>query len=156
MWRWLGVSVLVVVLDQLSKYQIEQTLLLFETRPVFPGFNLTRVYNEGAAFSMLSDAGGWQRGFFIVLAVVIITALLVWLWRLPRGFRWETLGVALVIGGAFGNLIDRVRLGHVVDFLDCYIAGMHWPAFNVADAAISVGVVLLIVEGLMGSRRRET
>ncbi len=152
MWRWLGVSALVVALDQLSKYWIEQTLLLFETRPVFPGFNLTRVYNEGAAFSMLSDAGGWQRGFFIVLAVAIISVLLVWLWRLPRGFRWETLAVALVIGGAFGNLIDRVRLGHVVDFLDCYVAEWHWPAFNVADAAISVGVVLLIVASLKSGK----
>ena len=152
MWRWLGVSALVVVLDQLSKYWIGQTLLLFETRRVFPGFNLTRVYNEGAAFSMLSDAGGWQRWFFVVLAVAIIAALLVWLWRLPRGFRWETLGVALVIGGAFGNLIDRVRLGHVVDFLDCYVADMHWPAFNIADAAISVGVVLLIIASLKSGK----
>ncbi len=153
--RWLAIALAVVLLDQGSKWWIEQHFLVFEVKRLLPVFDLTLVYNEGAAFSMLSEAGGWQRWFFVVLAVAVVVVLLFWLRRLVAGSWSEALGVALVIGGAFGNLIDRIRFGHVVDFLDFHIGEWHWPAFNIADSAISIGVVLLILATLRGNGKRE-
>jgi len=142
-----------VAVDQLTKWWAQAALAPYETVAVLPVFNLTLVFNTGAAFSFLSDAGGWQRGFFIVLASVVSVVLLVWLLRLPRR-EWLTgLGLALVLGGALGNLVDRLWLGHVVDFLDFHWAGHHWPAFNLADSAISVGVALLLWDGFFPRRR---
>ena len=144
MLRWLWLSLGVVVLDQISKQLVESRLLVFETIPLLPWLNLTLVYNEGAAFSFLSDQDGWQRWFFIVLALVVSAILIVWLGRLSRAERLVAVALGLLIGGALGNVIDRILFGHVVDFIDVYYEHWHWPAFNVADSAITLGVVLIL------------
>ncbi len=151
---YLGLSVAVVVLDQVSKYWIQATLLPYEQITIWPVFNLTLVFNRGAAFSFLSNASGWQRPFFIGLAALVSLVLIVWLTRLNRRERLLATGLALVIGGAVGNLIDRIWLGHVVDFLDFHWGDWHWPAFNVADSAITLGVALLLIDGFSGRRSR--
>lgn len=148
---WLWLSVLVVVLDQASKALAELYLDPMKPVALLPHFNLSLAYNSGAAFSFLRDAGGWQRYFFIVLTVVVIVVLLRWIWRLEPGQRLLAAGLALVLGGAVGNLVDRVATGLVVDFLDFYYGQWHWPAFNVADMGISGGVALLILDTLFGS-----
>lgn len=147
---WLGLAALIVVFDQLTKLWIVAALRPGESIALTSFFNLVHVYNPGAAFSFLSDAGGWQRWFFIVLAL----AVSLWLTLLIRQHAAERLlplAAALILGGALGNVIDRVRFGAVVDFLDVHVAGWHWPAFNVADSAISVGVVLLVWQQLFHS-----
>ena len=147
---WLGLSVVVVVLDQLSKAWVLATLPEFQAVPVLPGFwNWFRTYNTGAAFSFLSDAGGWQKYLFVVLAVVISAVLARTLSRMPRD-EWKTaLPFALVIGGALGNVIDRLLHGHVVDFIQWYWHGHYWPAFNVADSAIVGGAIGIALFGLL-------
>ncbi len=151
MQRWLWLSLLVVVLDQVSKQLIESSLMVYETIPVLPFFNLTLAYNEGAAFSFLSDQGGWQRWFFTLVAALVVLILGVWLTRL-RGERLLAISLSLVIGGALGNLLDRLLFGYVIDFLDFFYATHHWPAFNVADIAISLGVVLMFVDAFVGRK----
>jgi signal peptidase II len=146
-------SLVVLALDQASKFWIQQAFEPYQSLEVLPIFNLVLVFNTGAAFSFLGDAGGWQRWFFIGLALVVSLVLLVWLRRLEETERVTGWGLALVLGGAVGNLIDRVLLGHVVDFLDFHWAGWHWPAFNVADMAITCGVALLLVDGFLPRRR---
>ena len=141
---WLGVSALVIVLDQLSKAWVLARLPEFQPVPVIDGFwNWFRTYNTGAAFSFLSDAGGWQKYLFVVLALVVSAVLAGWLAKTPRG-DWRTaLPFALVVGGALGNLIDRLQHGHVIDFIQWYWRDHYWPAFNIADSAIVVGAVAL-------------
>ena len=141
---WLGLSALVIALDQLSKAWVLARLPEFQPVPVIDGFwNWYRTYNTGAAFSFLSDAGGWQKYLFVVLALVVSAVLARWLAKTPRG-DWKTaLPFALVIGGALGNLIDRLQHGHVIDFIQWYWRDHYWPAFNVADSAIVVGAVAL-------------
>ena len=143
---WLGLSALLVAIDQWSKAVALASLEYLKPVPFIDGFwNWTLVHNYGAAFSFLSDAGGWQRWFFTGLAIVISLGLTVWLARTPRG-DWRTaLPFALVVAGAVGNVIDRIRFGYVVDFVDWYVGRHHWPAFNVADSAIVVGAVLLVL-----------
>ena len=150
---WLILSAIVIALDQLTKHIVLATLQPYTPHAVVPGFlNWTLAFNTGAAFSFLHDAGGWQRWLFSALAVGVCAVLVVWLRRLPRT-DWRTaLPLALVIGGALGNLIDRVRFGRVTDFIEVYHQQWSWPAFNVADSAISVGAVLLIVFGLGGRK----
>lgn len=150
---WLSLSAVVIALDQLTKQIALAMLQPYTPHAVIPGFlNWTLAFNTGAAFSFLHDAGGWQRWLFSVLAIGVCAVLAVWLRRLPRG-EWRTaLPLALVIGGALGNLIDRVRLGRVTDFIEVYHQQWSWPAFNVADSAISVGAVLLIVFGFGGRK----
>ncbi len=150
--KWLGLSAAIIVLDQLTKWWVVATLRLHESIPVWPFFNLTYVRNTGAAFSFLAGAGGWQRWFFLVLAVTASLAILIWLWRLKDDEVVTAAGLSLVLGGALGNFIDRAAYGYVIDFLDFYIQNWHWPAFNVADSAITLGVVLLLWDGF---RRRE-
>jgi signal peptidase II len=151
-WTWLGVSALVIVLDWITKQRVSEALELYRPQEVLSWLNITLAHNYGAAFSFLSDAGGWQRGFFIVLASLVSVVLLVWLLRLPRE-EWRTgLGLALVLGGAIGNLVDRVQLGYVVDFIDVHFGGWHYPAFNVADSAITCGVILLLLDAVFLSR----
>ena len=135
----------VFVVDQAAKFWAERALNLYAPVEITGFFNLTLVYNPGAAFSFLSTAGGWQRWMFSGIALAAITLILFWLSRLPREARLSILSLGLILGGAFGNLVDRLRLGKVVDFLDFHYAGLHWPAFNVADAAITVGAVCLII-----------
>lgn len=148
MLKYLWLSLLCVIADQVTKVWVQAELTLYERVPVWPFFNLTLVYNEGAAFSFLGDASGWQRWFFISVAVVVSTVMIIWLSRLTVAERLVALALSLVIGGAIGNLIDRLVYGHVVDFLDFFWGTWHWPAFNVADSCIFVGVALLLVDGL--------
>jgi len=154
-WVWLGVTALVIVLDWHSKQWMSSALEMYRPQEIFSWLNITLAHNYGAAFSFLSDAGGWQRWFFIVLASGVSLVLLVWLLRLPRR-EWVTaLGLALILGGAIGNLIDRIQLGYVVDFIDVHFGGWHYPAFNVADSAITCGVVLLLLDVVLVSLGRK-
>jgi len=148
--RWFGVAAAVAALDQLTKAWAAHALVLHDAVAVTPFFNLTLIRNQGAAFSFLAGAGGWQRWFFIGLTLAIGLAIAVWLVRSAHRHWPNATALALVLGGAIGNLVDRVRLGYVVDFLDFHAAGWHWPAFNVADSAISCGAVLLVVLSLAG------
>ena len=150
MTRWLVLAAAVILLDQGTKHLATRLLDLHVPVPVAPFFNLTLTYNPGAAFSFLSDAGGWQRWLFSLLAVLVSVFIVLWLRRVPRGQVWLPLALALVLGGALGNLWDRLARGVVVDFIDLYYGSWHWPAFNVADSAISVGAVMLVISGLRG------
>lgn len=149
--RWLWLSALVVVLDQGTKWLAEAMLSPYQAMAVLPLVNFTLMYNEGAAFSFLAGAGGWQRWLFVVIALVMTLVLSLWLLRLPLRERLTALALALVVGGAVGNLIDRVLTGRVVDFIDVSLPFIPlrifnpWPAFNIADSAISIGVVLMLV-----------
>lgn len=150
---WLGVSALVLGLDQWSKAWVLKALPEFTAVPVIEGFwNWYRTYNTGAAFSFLADAGGWQKYFFVALALAI-SALMAWmLVRLPRRDWRQALPLALVIGGALGNVIDRFVHGHVVDFIQWHVGQHYWPAFNVADSAVVCGAIGMALAGLLGGR----
>ena len=147
---WYGIAALVVLLDQASKGLAESALEYGRPVAVFAWFNLTLQYNPGAAFSFLSDAGGWQRYFFTAVAVVISAVLMVWLYVMPRQQRLLALALGLILGGALGNLWDRLVLGHVVDFISLHYGGHYFPAFNLADSAISAGAALMIFDSLFG------
>lgn len=150
---WLGLSALLMGIDQLTKLWAGNALGFQRPVPVIDGLlNWTLTYNEGAAFSFLSDASGWQRWFFSALAIGISGLLIFWMRKIPRHDWRHALPFALIIAGALGNLIDRLRLGHVIDFIDVYWGSYHWPAFNVADSAISIGAVLLLVFGVVFHR----
>jgi signal peptidase II len=149
--RWLGVSLIVIVLDLATKAWITHAFAPGEVLVLTPFFNLVLVHNTGAAFSFLAGAGGWQRWFFTAVSIVVSIAI-VWMLRRHHAQRLMALALALVLGGALGNLWDRVTLGHVVDFIQLHAAGYYWPSFNVADSAITVGVVLLVWDSLSGSR----
>jgi len=144
--KWLWLSLLALVLDQGSKLAIAGSMKLYESIQIMPFFKLTYVHNTGAAFSFLSEAGGWQRWFFAGLALVISVVIAVWLTRLKKHETLLAVALALVLGGAVGNLIDRLAYGYVIDFLDVYYESWHWPAFNIADSAITLGVVLMLAE----------
>lgn len=148
---WLAVAALVVVLDQASKYAILARFRYGEVRPVTDFFDLVLVYNPGAAFSFLADHSGWQRWFFIVLALVISAWMLTLMWR-HRTERLQPLAFALIVGGAIGNVIDRFNFGAVVDFLYFHVGRYGWPAFNLADSAITLGVILMLAAQLHISR----
>ena len=142
---WLGIAVVVVLLDQVTKITMSKLLLYGQSEAITTYFNLVMVYNKGAAFSFLSDQAGWQRYFFTGVSVIASVFIL---WMLKRNldqrlFCWS---LALILGGAIGNLIDRVAYGHVIDFLDFHMQGWHWPAFNVADSAITVGAILFVLD----------
>lgn len=155
MLRWLGLSGLVIVLDQFTKWIANTYLVLYQPVPVLPSLNLTLLYNPGAAFSFLAGAAGWQRWFFTVLTIAIGTGLLIWLTRLKPGQQLLAVSLALILGGAIGNLIDRVVYGYVIDFIDVYYQQWHWPAFNIADSAITVGATLMVIDSLRGPQRTE-
>ncbi|GAB6142110.1 signal peptidase II [Methylosoma difficile] len=146
--NWLWLSLLAVVLDQASKLAIDASMTLYQSIPLLPSFNLTYVHNTGAAFSFLSEAGGWQRWFFSGLALVISVMIAVWLTRLQKHETLLAAALSLVLGGAIGNLIDRLAYGYVIDFLDVYVGSWHWPAFNIADSAITLGVALMLLDSL--------
>ncbi len=143
-WRWWWLILLLIGLDQLTKQLVHQNMALYDSIELLPFFNLTYVRNSGAAFSFLSDAGGWQRWFFTILAVVISTAIAVWMSRLPRQQIKLGLALSLVFAGAIGNLIDRSIYGYVIDFFHLYYQTWHYPAFNIADSAICIGAALII------------
>jgi signal peptidase II len=153
MLHWLWLSVGVIVLDYVTKLITLNTMTLHQRIEILPFFNLTRAHNTGAAFSFLAGAGGWQRWFFAVIAIGVSTALVIWLRKTPKSDRWMACCLALIIGGALGNLYDRLVYGYVVDFLDFHgsvfkmvLGYSHFPAFNVADIAISVGAFMMAVD----------
>ena len=150
------VAVLVIAFDQLTKWMILKWVPLYDKIPVNSFINITHQRNTGAAFSFLADAAGWQRWFFVTLAVSVSAYLVYWLWRIREaGQVTLAAGLALVLGGAIGNVIDRLLLGSVVDFIQVLIAGWPFPSFNVADSAISVGAVLLIIDALFLSGKEQ-
>ena len=152
---WLLLSAFIVVADQVSKAYITRHFGEFEFTSVLPILDITRMHNVGAAFSFLATASGWQRWLFIGLAVGVSIAIIVWLCRLPRGSHSLLAGgLALVLGGALGNVIDRIRLGHVIDFIHFHWDRAYFPAFNVADSAITVGAACLLLDALFDSRRK--
>ncbi len=154
-WPWLWLSALVIVLDQLSKAWVLATLDPGQKLAVIPGFFYwTLAFNDGAAFSFLANSGGWQRWLFTLLALAIAAVLLVWMKRTRAG-DWRTaVPLALVLGGALGNVIDRIRLGHVTDFILVYFGDWAYPAFNVADSAVCVGAVALILFSFLAPARQ--
>ncbi len=170
MLRFLWLALLVIVLDQITKYWAITALQLYMPQEIFTGLSMTLSYNMGAAFSFLASAGGWQRWFFIVLALAVSGYIVYWLKRLGSNEIMLATALALILGGALGNVIDRIYLGYVVDFIDVYYvsnnclpffgqvvgnsgSSCHWPAFNIADSAIVVGAVLLIIDSLRGRNK---
>lgn len=142
-----GIAAIVVVLDQITKVWVDRNIALYEQIEYTSFFNLTKAYNSGAAFSFLSEAGGWQRWFFVGVSVVVSIVLIIWLARMARDEKWLAISISLILGGAIGNnLIDRVLYGHVVDFLQVHWKSQsYFPSFNVADAAITCGTILLLI-----------
>ncbi|WP_051319424.1 signal peptidase II [Chitinimonas koreensis] len=153
--RWLVLAAVVIVLDQASKLAVEAALNYGDVIPLFPGFNLVLTYNPGAAFSFLASAGGWQRHFFTVLGLVVAVVLVHLLRRHHAETRFAA-ALALILGGALGNVIDRVLYGHVIDFLDAYWGVSHWPAFNIADSAICLGAALMVIDSFASGKPKRT
>jgi signal peptidase II len=154
--RWLMVSLLVIVFDQITKWLVVANMFEFQRIYLIPSLDLVRYHNTGAAFSLFADGGGWQHWLFTSVAIVVSFGILWYQWSLPaKGCRTLATGLALVLGGAIGNVIDRLMYGHVVDFILAYYKEWAWPAFNVADSAISVGVTLIIIDSLFFERKRK-
>jgi len=149
----LVIAALIVAADQATKALALSLLAPYAPVDVLPVLNFTLAFNPGAAFSFLAAAGGWQRWFLVVVALAVSVYLLVWLRGLSAGDRLQAVGLGLILGGAIGNVIDRLRLGEVIDFIDVHYAGWHWPAFNIADSAISIGVLLVLLCALRDWRR---
>jgi signal peptidase II len=141
---WILLSLLIIVMDQLTKILSVRYLDHGHTKMIFPGFDLTLQYNTGAAFSFLAGGSGWQRWFFIVLALIVSAIIVVWLSRIAATVKQEALALSFILGGALGNLIDRVVYGHVIDFILIYYKHWSWPAFNLADSFICLGMLLLM------------
>lgn len=171
MLRWLWLTAVLVLLDQVTKQWASHALEMYDAVEVMPMLNLYLAHNEGAAFSFLSSAGGWQRWFFTVVALVVSVVLVLWIKKLDRHETWNAIGLALILSGALGNVIDRILFGYVIDFIQFYYAAQSclpgfslyryadqslciWPAFNVADSAISIGAVMLIWDGIIGMKRK--
>lgn len=142
---WLVLSAIVLVLDLVTKFYASSLLDYAVPVPVMPSFNLTLLHNTGAAFSFLASESGWQRWFFVALATAVSIALVRWLQTL-QGDRWLAISIALILGGALGNLYDRITLGYVVDFLHFYWQDYHFPAFNIADTSISIGAAMMVLD----------
>ena len=151
--RWYDVAIFLLIADQLAKYTITQNFLYGEYINIFPGLDFTLVHNTGAAFSFLSDAGGWQRWLFLIISLAASIVLIVWLYRLKASQFFLSTSLALILGGALGNLCDRIFLGYVIDFIDFYYGIYHWPVFNIADASITLGAVFLIFESFLVSKK---
>jgi len=148
MWRYLWIALVVIALDQLTKYAAADYLLRHGELELVPFLNLALVHNTGAAFGMLSQASGWQNIFFIVVALIACVVISWIVWRLEKKDLLLVSGLMLILGGAAGNLIDRLVHGYVIDFIDVYYRDWHWPAFNIADSAITVGAVILAIDAL--------
>jgi signal peptidase II len=152
-WRWLALSAAIIGVDQWSKHLVESTLQPYEARYYLPVFNLVRAHNRGAAFSLFDGASGWQRWAFTALAAAVSVSLVIWLRGLERRANLLAAGLSLILGGALGNVLDRVRLGFVIDFLQVHWQQHYFPAFNVADSAITVGAGCLLLDLYLGARR---
>lgn len=153
-WRWLSLSLVLVTIDQVSKLKVAFMLPLHDRIEVTPFFNLVHTLNLGAAFSFLANAGGWQRHFFTLLGLLVSFFLIFLLWRGVRS-RLETLAYVFIVAGALGNVVDRLRIGAVIDFLDFHWQGWHWPAFNSADVFIVMGVGIMVFTSLMRQGHKE-
>lgn len=157
MLKCLWISIVVLIADQVSKVIADSSLILHSPVPVIPGFfDWMLAYNEGAAFSFLAGAGGWQRWFFTALAAVVSIVLIVWIKKLQSHERYTAISLALILGGAVGNLIDRVLYGHVIDFIQVYFGSYAYPAFNIADSAIFVGAAMLIIQAIFAKDEEKT
>lgn len=154
--RWLWISLMVVVLDQAAKQIAEAQLTPHQAVNLFPYFDWYLTYNTGAAFSFLADAGGWQRWLFTIIAVVISVVIVQWIRKLPHEDTLTAVSLCLILGGAIGNVIDRVLLGHVIDYIQVWLGSYPFPAFNIADASISVGAALLILSSFTGIKATTT
>ena len=148
--KWLWISLLVVVLDQATKQIAEAQLIPHQPVSLLPFFDWYLTYNTGAAFSFLADAGGWQRWLFTVIAVIMSVLIVQWIKKLPAEETLTAISLCLILGGAIGNLIDRIYLGHVIDYIQIWLGSYPFPAFNIADAAISVGAAMLILSSFTG------
>lgn len=144
MWLWL--ALLVFIADQYSKHLVLTHMTVGQPTPILPFFNLNLSFNTGAAFSLLRDAGGWQQWLFGGVAVIVSAIILLWLYRLPKKEIWAAIALSFVLGGAIGNLYDRITLGYVIDFLQLYYHQWSWPIFNIADASICIGAVMLFID----------
>jgi signal peptidase II len=153
--RWLWLTLLCLIIDQVTKHWVAGTFDYRETLSVLPFFNLTYVHNPGAAFSFLADQGGWQRWFFTAIATIASIVFLVWMAKTPKKQRLLGIAFALILSGAMGNLIDRALFGYVIDFLDFHWAGFHFAAFNIADSAIFIGAALMIFESLINKETND-
>ena len=155
-WRWLPVTAIVIGIDQVTKLVVVHHVALYSSIKVLPVLDISLRYNKGAAFSFLEDASGWQRWFFTALALGVSGAIVIWMRRLKSGKQWLlSLSLALILAGALGNVIDRLRLGHVIDFIVAHWQRSEFPAFNVADSSITIGAALLLLDALLESGRRE-
>lgn len=143
-------SLVIILLDQYTKILATESLILYQPKTVTDFFNLTLMHNPGAAFSFLGDAGGWQRWLFIGLAVAVSIWIVIWI-SFTKQTRWVTVALACILGGAIGNLIDRIYLGYVVDFLDFYVGNWSWPTFNIADTAITIGAIMIVLDLFRGT-----
>ena len=152
MFRWLIFSSTIVILDQITKFFAVQFLVLHEPQYIYDGLNFTLMYNTGAAFSFLSDAGGWQRWFFIGVSCVVSIIIIIWMYNTLTKSRCLLFALSFILGGALGNLWDRLTLGYVIDFIEVYYENFYWPAFNIADSSITIGAVLLILDTLLIDR----
>jgi signal peptidase II len=153
-WRWLPLTLGVIILDQITKLLIVKHFDLYERIEVLPVLDITRLHNTGAAFSMLADASGWQRWFFTLLALGVGVGIIAWLGKLKARSQWVLCcSLSLILAGALGNLIDRLRLGHVIDFIHAHWDEHYFAAFNIADSAITIGAVLILIDALLESRR---
>ncbi len=146
---WILLSVIVLILDQVTKTWVSTHLSFNQPINILPYFDLRLLHNTGAAWSILADQSGWQRWFLSLLAVIVSIVILIWLTRLDSKQRWLACALALILGGALGNVMDRIIFGYVVDFIDIYYQGWHWPAFNIADIGISIGAVMLLIDAII-------
>lgn len=149
---WLWLSAIIIVIDQLSKYWVSHHLTLYKPVTCLSFLNLLLAYNSGAAYNFLAKGGGWQIYFFAIISFVIAVVFIIWLAQLPRSMYWRALGISLIIGGAIGNFIDRVRLTYVIDFIDFHIRDWHFAIFNIADSAITVGAIILLLSLLFAKK----
>jgi len=143
---FLWLSLVLIIADQISKQWVMASFSLYESIEIMPYLNFTYVHNYGAAFSFLADHSGWQRWFFTAIAIAVSAVLIIWLRRNPRDLWRQNLAFSLILAGAIGNVIDRLWHGYVIDFVDVYVNNWHWPAFNIADMAITFGAILMLLE----------
>jgi signal peptidase II len=153
--RFLWITGLGLLLDQATKWLVLKNMSLYQSIDVMPFFKLTYVRNHGAAFSFLSDQGGWQRWFFTLLAGSVSVAILYWMYKAKENEKRVVIALAFILGGAVGNLYDRIAYGYVVDFLDVYVGTYHWPAFNIADSSIFIGAAILIFEWMINNKHSQ-
>jgi signal peptidase II len=146
---WLLLSLIILILDQITKTWVSTHLSFNQPINILPYFDLRLLHNTGAAWSILADQGGWQRWFLSLLAIIVSIVIMVWLTRLDSKQRWLACALALILGGALGNVMDRIIYGYVVDFIDIYYQAWHWPAFNIADIGISIGAVMLLIDAII-------